>query len=160
MIEIGINSYFTLDEANKIIKTLISTDPAVEIWNNLSDDDKECLILNVTEEYDNTECYYRGHKVDSNQTLQFPRYINGNIIECPSKIKKGLLLQGLRALKLDNTEEAQMREQGIVSFSDGSGAKVEFSDSFIDKQSGTGIYNDIWNKYFREYSELGRIIAF
>lgn len=159
---VNTNSYFSVDEANNIMLTMISTGSLVNLWNNLSDDDKEAVIINSTEKYDNNKMEYIGVKKDVNQPLQFPRVIDQDkIIECPYKIKKGLLLQGLLDVvsDQDSSLEYSLKLNGVKQFSDGSGASVTFDDvANIDKQIvGSGIHKDIFEAYFSEYSTIGTI---
>lgn len=160
MLVLNENSYITLDEANSIMNELLSTSDAVILWNSLSESDKESIIINATEQYDNDEMHYIGEKVSEDQPLQFPRKIGNKEISCPYKIKKGILLQGIRSVEINNSEEEKLRENGVVSFSDGSGAKIEFSEGYISKYRTTGIYKDIWNNYFRSFSEIGKYFSF
>lgn len=163
MIEVGINSYITIDEANDIISSLISNNTLVELWNSLDDKDKEAVIVNSTEKYDNNKMEYIGIKKEKNQNLQFPRILdNYDILECPYKIKKGLLLQGLNDLSISTSSlstEQVLRMNGIKQFSDGSGASITFADAYEASiyKVGSGISKDIFDVYFSEYSNIGDI---
>lgn len=161
-IDVGINSYFDVDEANEIIKTLMSTDSLRKIWDSTSREDKESLIINITERYDNNKMNYLGLKVDKKQPLQFPRIIDGEEVECPYKIKKGLLLQGITDLTISSSgsEEELLKRLGIKSFSDGSGASITFDNTDIlnsDSKYSSGIYKDIYDAYFIDYTDTNTI---
>lgn len=152
---VGKNTYISLEEANNIIASrFISKDPIKKLWDSLSEKDKEVLIISATEKYDNESMLYMGYKQNENQKLQYPRRTyNNKIIECPIKIKVGLLLQGLKDLSLNDLEESKLKDLGIKSFSDGSGASVTFENSNAGEiKNRCGIYKEIWNSYFKEYS--------
>lgn len=161
MLVVGTNSYMTIDEANDIIDSLVSTDSLVSLWNNLSDKDKEAIIINVIEKYDNDKMEYIGVKKDKNQNLQFPRILeNGDILECPYKIKKGLLLQGLSDLNNSTSAfgvEQTLRANGIKQFADGSGASITFSDASDTNiyVVGSGLNKNLFDMYFSDYSNIG-----
>lgn len=162
MLVVGENTYFTLEEADKIMSGMLSTSTERKIWEGLSDDDKESLIINSHELYDSDAFNYKGTKVDKDQPLQFPRIIGGKEVEAPYKIKKGILLNGLVALDIEvsSSTESALKKMGIHSFSDGSGASITFeSDSSSKSEASklTGIYDNIWDAYFRDYCDIGRI---
>lgn len=163
-IEVGINSYITLDEAEEIIKTLISTSQHVSIWNSLSDEDKEAVIINTIEKYDNNAMNYIGFKQDRDQNLQFPRIVGSDeILECPYKVKKGYLLQGLNDLITSDATSSSigmaLKSSGIKQFEDGSGASITFASAYemIYNKLGSGIDKDIFDMYFSDYTTIGKI---
>lgn len=154
---VGTNSYVTLDEANELINSrFMDTDPIRKTWDNLSDDNKKILIISTTEKYDNSNLLYKGYKIVNTQLLEFPRRDNYNkLIECPVKIKVGLLVQGIKEIIAQSSEEEQLQNMGVHSFSDGSGASVTFeSDNNKKLKNNKGFYNDVWHTYFAEYSYL------
>jgi hypothetical protein len=156
---VGINCYFDVEEANKMVTTrFISTDPVRKLWEQLTEEDKKVIILNSTEKYDNSSMLYKGYKAVISQPLQFPRIdAFNNVWNCPDKIKLGLLLQGLRDVSTSNSELEQMYELGIHSFSDGGGASVTFESNRKTNRkikNSLGISRDLWTTYFSEYSFL------
>lgn len=157
---VGTNSYMTLEEANNFIATrFVSSDPVRKFWEQLSEEDKVVIIITTTERYDTNSMLYRGNKVMITQPLQFPRIDTyKQIVECPDRVKVGLLLQGIRDTASLNSEIEQMREMGIHSFSDGGGASVTFENSnssnYKKIKTKDGIYRDLWTTYFSEYSYL------
>lgn len=154
---VGDNCYFDVAEADEIMQSrFISTNKLRKLWDSLTDSDKEVIILSTTEKYDSDSFEYSGVKKDVEQSLQFPRLDFGNIVECPNKIKTGLLVQGLTDLSEADSEEITLRESGVKSFSDGSGAKIEF-DNDHSKKNKLNICNNVWSLYFSDYSDIGKI---
>lgn len=150
---VGQNSYMTVAEADEIITSRFrSTSKERQLWNNLGDD-KAVVIMSATDKYDNDNILYKYKKVDAKQNLQFPRIDdNGNIIECPEEIKKGLLLQALIDIDEEDSEEIQMIKKGVT--------KYKIKDSEVDYSSNAsninrnsfGFDNDIWNRYFSNFT--------
>lgn len=156
MLEIGIDSYISVEDADNLIHTrLLSTNDLRVLWDSLSEDDKEVLIRSVTEKYDTDAMIYIGKKVSPEQTLQFPREIEPNrIVECPTPVKVGLLMQGLRDVADASSEESQLIENGVTSYKI-KDASISFDVSEKNKaKTVCGIYKDIWYKYFSTYSYI------
>ena len=154
MLIVGVNSYVDINEAKEIMSRLPKSEPNRVTWDNLDDEEKEALIYNATLNYDTDEMLYKGVKADKEQIMQFPRKdLFGRITECPEKIKLGLILQGTKEVQAYCSQEMQLRENGVHSFSDGSGASVTFeSNSNANTKNNLGLYKDIWNKYFKPYT--------
>jgi hypothetical protein len=157
MLQVGIDSYIDVDDADQIVKKLFLSNQEQRIfWEGLSEDDKETLLTSVTSQFDNSDMWYVGVQANKNQSLQFPRMDNGNYIDTPYSIKAGLILQGLRMFISSLSSEDRLKHLGIKSFQDGSGAKIEFADvDSYNKLSSTGIYLDIYNRYFKPYTIFG-----
>jgi hypothetical protein len=157
MLQVGIDSYIEIDDADQIVKKLFISNQEQRIfWNELSDNDKETILISVTSQFDNDDMWYVGVKANKNQSLQFPRMDNGNYIDTPYSIKVGLILQGIRMFMSFMNDEQRLKNLGIKSFQDGSGAKIEFDDvDSYNKLSSTGIYLDIYNRYFKPYTIFG-----
>lgn len=149
------NSYMTLDEANTLIEqSFMSKDIHRVFWESLSDEDKISLILYNTEIIDSSTMLYKWGKLHANQPMQFPRKDNyGRVIECPKKIKIGLLMQALRDSVVDNRQEVLLKNMGVETFKDGSGASITF-DTSTNVKNRQNVYNDIWRRYFSEYSYI------
>lgn len=157
---IGQNSYMTVAEADELIQYLPFNDTCRKVWESLEDSEKTSVILSSTFMYDKESMEYRGVKKDKEQGLQFPRIYNKNEIECPLDVKLGLLVLGLSNISSNNSEEESLRREGIKSFADGSGAKMEFIENFKNThENSIGIDNDIWKIYFEKYSNLGKFIS-
>lgn len=151
---VGENTYMSLDEANEIINSRYRSNSNIKkIWTELNDEDKTITILSVTERFDNRYMFYKGDKLSKDQKLQFPRVINNMTFECPFSIKHGLLLQAIREIEDEQSEEIQLKNKGVKSFADGTGAKIDFETTTKNKNQ-LDMYSDIWNKYFSEWSLL------
>lgn len=150
-LKVGYNSYMTMDEVNEYINsTYVSATPERKAWEALSEDDKAVAIIKSTRLVDRDSMLYVGRKVDKFQKMQFPR---DKYPVCPEEIKEGIILIALRELVYSDTEEMNMINKGIKSFSDGGGLSMSFntSDSIIGKKVN-GISIDIYNGYFADYT--------
>lgn len=159
-IVVGTNSYITVQEADQLIaEYFTSSNPIRVFWGTISNDsDKESIIISSTKKFDRDSMCYKWFKQDINQPLQFPRVdIHKNVIECPEDIKLGLLLQGIKTNMMDKYNEYQeLKAQGVKQFADGSGAKIEFFDTFQTKDIDTsmlsnGMYKLVYDQYFADY---------
>ena len=148
-IEIGINSYMSLDEANEIMEEeLLSNDNDLIAWKALSDTDKEKLIIIGTRLVNKLP--FLGIKYNDKIVLQWPRVINNKEIECPRDIKIGLLKQVLRDYYNKNKQETKLQELGVKSYSI-KNASISFSDVNSNKLSN-GVYKDIYLEYFSKWT--------
>lgn len=72
MLDVGVDSYVSLEEANTIAScTNLSSDKAYQNWLNLSDNDKEVLLRNSCRAIDNLK--FNGRRKNLGQVLEFPR---------------------------------------------------------------------------------------
>lgn len=150
---VGQNSYVTVAEADEIITSrFMSISNERKLWNSLSEEDKGILIVTTTEKYDNNSMLYKGIKKDVKQALQFPRIINSKLVDCPETIKAGLIMQCIKDLIADSSEEESLKNIGVKSFADGSGARIEFSDKATS--NSLNIDNKIWKQYFSAWSMI------
>lgn len=157
-IVVGQNSYMTVADADLIVSSrFMSISKERKLWDSLSEEDKDILIVSTTEKYDNNTMMYKGIKKDTEQALQFPRIINNKEVDCPETIKTGLIVQCIKDLIADSSEEESLKNIGIKSFADGSGARIEFSDT--STSNVINIDNKIWKQYFSDWSEYGKFIA-
>ena len=156
------NSYMTLEEANEIIfSSFLSSSSERQFWNSLSDDDKKILIINNTELVDKPSMCYFGKKNSNEQSMEWPRVIQGQYTDTPYSIKKGLLLQLLNDNTSENNDAAEidmLAGKGIKRFADGGGASIEFDNSSAafknNSKNGVGIVYKIWNTYFKNWSYI------
>ena len=63
------------------------------------------------------------------------------------------MLQAIREIEDEQSEEIQLKNKGVKSFADGTGAKIDFETTTKNKNQ-LDMYSDIWNKYFSEWSLL------
>ena len=157
---VGINAYADVNEYDRLInQNFPSFNPIRKFWDELTLEDKECLIVSGTYACDKDDFMYKDFKLEQDQPMQFPR-INRykDIIQCPDDIKIGIILNVLRDSMMQDDTETEMRSKGIKSFADGTGAKIELEYSSKASLSATknssGFYNDIFDKYFKRYCDL------
>lgn len=158
-IQVGVNSYMTLEEANTIVASSYkSASKERTYWNSLSDDDKSILLVNATDKVDRPDFIYRGKTAYGDQEMQWPRNIAGKVVEAPFSIKKGLILQMLYDELESTTDEYKLKEMGVKSFADGGGARIEFADTSASVSNSiknkVGVNKNIWNSYFKEWSMI------
>ena len=157
---VGTNCYADIAGYNELItNNFLSNNPIRVFWDSLDDADKKSLIISSTSKYDKESFCYKGFKLDVEQPLQFPRInVYKKTIDCPDAIKLGIILNSLRDTMSENSTESEMRANGIKSFQDGTGAKIELEYSGNVSKSamktGEGVYRVIWETYFSEYSNL------
>lgn len=159
-IVVGQNSYMTVADADLIVSSrFMSISKERKLWDSLSEEDKDILIISTTEKYDNNTMMYKGVKKDTEQALQFPRIINNKEVECPEAIKAGLIVQCIKDLIADSSEERQMIRNGITKYKI-KDAEINFKDNAFDiNKNSIGFENDIWKQYFSDWSEYGKFIA-
>lgn len=154
----GVNSYMTLDEINDMVNmSFLSNSKEREYWGTLSDDDKCILVLNTMDIIDNTQMKYKGVKYSKSQSLQWPRLICQVQTDVPWAVKKGLILQMMSNSMSDLTAYNKLKRQGIKSFADGGGAKIEFantSDGIGTVKNNNGIDKNIFDTYFKDWTIL------
>ena len=150
MLTVGVNSYMSLEEANTIIENeLLDSDEEYTLWNSLSDENKEKLIVRGTRTVDVIP--FRGVKynISSVKDLQWPRLIDNELIECPDDIKLGLLVQVLRDYKNKSKQETNLLELGVTNYKI-KDASISLDTSKVNKLCN-GIYNDIFDLYIRKW---------
>ena len=156
-LKVGTNTYFTPEECEEIIASnFMSTDSKRIFWNNLPNEDKEILIVSTHKKIDKDAMCYVGRKVDINQNMQFPRIVNTDegelLVECPYDIKLGIVYAMLDFATKAASDVNKLRELGIESYSDGSGASAKLSQTtsrFIN-----GINKEYYLDYFKQYTIL------
>lgn len=142
-IVVGSNSYLSLEEANKIINNeYFDTDDEYKIWSSLSEENKEKLLIKGTRVIDTIP--FRGIKVSGRvESLQFPREIHGEVIDCPYEVKVGLLVQALKTYANNGKQELKLQELGVKSYSINK-ASITFGDT-NNTRMGNGIYNEVYD---------------
>lgn len=159
---VGTNCYTDIEQANELIREyMLSTNPIRVMWESLQDNDKKTIILNTTMKYDNDAILYKGRKQSKDQSLQFPRIENcSDVVECPDRIKIGLLIQGIKELIAEQSESGDfsiLQSSGVKSFADGSGARIEFASANEmvgnnNVRNELGLYNSVFKTYFKQYT--------
>ena len=78
MLNVGVDSYVSLEDANAYIEShYTSSNKFRTAWSNMSDSDKEALLRSSTQAIDTLK--FNGRKRLYNQVLQFPRVLASNI---------------------------------------------------------------------------------
>lgn len=158
---VGENTYMTVEDADQLVSDfLVSTDPMRVYWESLSDEDKATIIYSNTQKYDNDNMMYKWFKKEAEQQLQFPRIdIKGKVIEVPTKIKLGLLMNGIKSAKLaKDSDYTELKEQGIKTYKI-KDAEVQFFDgnnsvTVEGIKDSSGLYKEIFDNYFKEFTVL------
>lgn len=162
---VGTNCYTNIEQADKLIEdNFTSLSPIKKVWDNLENNDKTVLIYSNTKICDKDSMFYKWFKQSEEQPLQFPRVtgFNEQVFECPDSVKLGILIQGIKSIietTNSNDNFAVLQGSGVKSFADGSGARIEFASpselkGADNNKNSLGIYNSVFNKYFKEYTEL------
>lgn len=149
MLTVGENSYMSLEEADIIIEDeLLESDEEYTAWNSLSNDSKAKLILRGTRLVDTLP--WRGIKYNLSVvgSLQWPRIINNQLIDCPYDIKVGLLLQVIIDYINKGKKETQLMELGVTNYKI-KDASITFDSSKVNKLNN--INTDIFNTYFKNW---------
>lgn len=157
---VGQNCYTTVQEANQLINDRFPTSSKEnQVWNALDENDKAITIFRFTELIDKPSTWFIGKKVDIEQVMEWPRITYKGLEECPTDIKLAIILQGIRDLReneSDNDDYRKMRDNGIKTYKikDASVELFDKSDkesSIYHKDVETGIYTDIFNQYIKDY---------
>lgn len=120
---IGVDSYVTSVEADAYVQShYLSTDAQLTEWTSASDSNKEVLLRRAALYIDALPL--QGVKADVEQTMSFPRITNllNTSTAIPEEVKSAQVEQALYFLgsatsKISATSRAEMRRQGVKSFS-------------------------------------------
>lgn len=152
---VGVNAYADVNEYDDLLSSRFrSTSPIRVFWDSLSTEDKECVIVGNTLKYDKDSYNYIGYKQNIDQPLQYPRIVkNGEVEQCSDDIKLGIILQGIEDEISEGSTESEMIKNGVKSFADGTGARIEIADSSngLAVKTCDGINRDIWMNYFDKH---------
>ena len=74
MLELGVNTYCSLEDADSLVKQLFPIGDNLAYWNALNEEQKEQLLINSASEIEKLPI--AGVKLFWNQPLQFPRRSN------------------------------------------------------------------------------------
>lgn len=155
VIVVGENSYITLLEADAIVENnFISSNSNRVYWNNLSNDDKNIILVKATKIFDNDSLFYYGKKVEPNQKMQFPRLCNGYTVQCPDDIKTAICVQMINNLDTSVNNFKKLSDAGITSYKESDGASVSLDNTTAKKNKICGINRDIFIDYVSRYSLL------
>lgn len=148
MLEVGINSYLTVEEADILVSNNLDDDSEDSLeWNKLNTDSKEKLLIKGTRLVDKLP--YLGIKYNPSSELSWPRMINFNKKECPDDVKLGLICQMLKSRRNSSKQELKLQELGVKDYKI-KNASITFADKNNTKVD-CGIYKSIFNEYFIKY---------
>lgn len=120
---VGINTYVTSGEADKIVENYFVEDDAYRTaYDELSDEDKTVLLYKSC--MDMQKLMYRGYKKDKNQKLAFPRINRAGYESDEDMVKLAQVVNALSYIQNDESQltsrAVEMRSAGIMDFSLGS----------------------------------------
>lgn len=149
-IEVGKNSYMTIEEADKIVEDQYFEDDAeYEYWNSLDNKGKTRLILKGTSEIDILP--FLGSKVVG-FGMSWPRSIFGVYTECPYDIKVAIVRHSISERLQNKREETSLIKNGVKSYSI-KGASISFSDDAGVKSKVAGVIDfDIYKSYLSKWT--------
>ena len=138
-LEVGVNTYVTLEEAENIIKTIYDNAE----WQSLTDEQKKVSLVNATNKINLLAV--KGEKLDSSQKLIFPRNWETAVSD---KVKIAQCYEALEICRYNYKREREMR--GIVSRS------MENVSVTYAKQANNqkGLYSRDSFNFLREYLML------
>lgn len=142
IIAVGMNAYMDITEADTLIEEhFFSDDDEYKVWNSLSINDKEKIIVKGTKLIDSIP--FKGVKFNRHvDRLEWPRIIKFEKLECPKDVKIALLRQMLKSYSDKNKQETKLQSLGVKSYSI-KNASITFKDN--DTALDNGIYIDVLN---------------
>ena len=139
-LEVGVNTYVTLEEAENIIKTIYDNAE----WQSLTDEQKKVSLVNATNKINLLAV--KGEKLDSSQKLIFPRNWETAVSD---KVKIAQCYEALEICRYNYKREREINS-GIVSRS------MENVSVTYAKQANNqkGLYSRDSFNFLREYLML------
>ena len=136
-LEIGVNTYVTLEEANGILEAVFDN----EEWTALADEQKKVCLVNAANKINLLTV--KGSKLDTEQALIFPRNWETGVSD---KIKMAQCYEALEICRYNYKREREMNS-GIVSRS------MESVSVTYAKQANNqkGLYSKDSFNFLREY---------
>ena len=138
-LEVGANTYVTLEEANIIIEGIFDN----KEWESLTNEQKTVALINSATKLDNM--YLKGTKLSETQEMQFPRDWETDVSE---KIKMAQCYEALEICRY-NYKRAKEQSAGVVSRSMES-VSVTYSGKEPRKYGGKLLSEDAFN-FIRSY---------
>ena len=137
ILEIGVNTYVTLEEANSILEAVFDN----EEWKLLTDEQKKTCLVNATNKINLLAV--KGSKLDTEQDLIFPRSWE---TATSDKVKMAQCYEALEICRYNYKREREMNS-GIVSRS------MESVSVTYAKQANNqkGLYSKDSFNFLREY---------
>ena len=138
-LEVGVNTYVTLEEANGILEAVFDN----EEWQSLTTEQKTVALINAATKLDNM--YLKGAKLSENQEMQFPRDWETDVSE---KVKMAQCYEALEICRY-NYKRAREQSAGVVSRGMES-VSVTYSGKEPKKYGGKLLSEDAYN-FIRSY---------
>ena len=136
-LEVGVNTYVTLEEANSILEAVFDN----QEWQSLTDEQKKVCLVNATNKINLLAV--KGEKLDSSQELLFPRNWENTVSD---KVKMAQCYEALEICRYNYKREREM-SSGVVSRS------MENVSVTYAKQANNqkGLYSKDSFNFLREY---------
>lgn len=142
-------TYFDIEYADTLVKSLFKTNSDErKLWDALVPEDRQILINEHSDIINN--CMFIGYKVNVDSSLQFPRYINCRVVECPEDIKKAIVSNALIKENRLSRQETKYQELGVEKLTT-EGSSISFDLSKRSNMYINGIDKEIYNKYIRKW---------
>lgn len=122
MLDVGVESYISLDEADEIAKKIIENTATMIRWLELPDSEKERKLRNACFRIESLR--FSSFKHSMYQALQFPRGMTDVI---PDKVRRAQVYEAVATLDEQRSLRRQLQEQGVKSISIGN-----TSESYTD----------------------------
>lgn len=127
--QVGKNSYVTLEEANNHIAERYAYNDAARLrWNSLPDTSKEAHLLNACAEIESLQ--FLDCKATPGQLMSFPRGRSGDI---PHQVKAAQVEIALQFSDTSQRHRQELQAQGVKSYTIG-----ELSEHFSGQAQGLG----------------------
>ena len=104
-LEVGVNTYVTLEEANSILEAIFDNAE----WAALTDEQKKVCLVNAANKFNLLTV--KGSKLDTEQALIFPRSLETSTSD---KVKMAQCYEALEICRYNYKREREMNS-GIVS---------------------------------------------
>lgn len=147
-------TYLTLVELEAVLTEMFtSSELASYGWDTLSDADKTVYLNRATIKIESL--YYRGIKASSDQTLKFPRIIDGVDVGVPDGVNQALAyLTMAENPDFSSDNRTNLQAQGIKSIKV-EGSSETYSDSAMKSNYGKVVTDLVINTYMRRYVSNG-----
>jgi hypothetical protein len=148
MIEVGKNSYVTIDEATTYLSSMLDANE----WTSADNETKEKALISATRNIDREKL--NGKKYSDDQVLQFPRLADGENI--PQVVKDACCEEALFLLKMTAYQKKREMEHalGMVGASIGDASEYAQQSIVQQKTKGRGVYSPIAKQLLKPYTTL------
>ena len=127
MLDVGVESYVSMDEADEIAKKIIENTATMISWLELPDGEKERKLRNACFRIESLK--FSSFKHSLYQVMQFPRGMTDVV---PENVKRAQVYEAIATLDEQRSLRRQLQEQGVKSISIGN-----TSESYMDNPVST-----------------------